>query len=345
MRTPVKKRLHYFLTAISCYLLAHYLLPEQVDLAGDWLELLPVITASFSFFFLLPVLYWLWVIKAGEQKPWKMLIGLSLSFLVARYTFPEDVAAYFEFITYLRYPIIAIVLIIECYLIFTIVKGLWQARRLKGDPRIHTYEKYKNDDKKLTASMPVASEPATWFYVIPKFTRDHPKAMANLVLRSAKPMHFAFMLLACLASGSGFYWLLVDWSELAALFVASMCFYTVFFVTANYRIARHFSCYVIDNKLVINNSFLNLMVIDLDAIDSIQVGEFVRADNKEQICLGRGEVANVEISFSATQQYLGMLGQFNESVDKVWLCLDNPVALSSLRENSDIARTELAEAS
>ena len=62
-------------------------------------------------------------------------------------------------------------LIIELYLIVTIVKGLWQARKLSGDPRIHTFEQYQDDEKKLAVALLLAlgAQPVgiTLFLVLP----------------------------------------------------------------------------------------------------------------------------------------------------------------------------------
>ena len=59
------------------------------------------------------------------------------------------------------------------------------------------------------------------------------------------------------------YYLLVDWSELVAIIVSSFVIYGVIFLTANYRISRYYSLYLKDEKLIINNAFFGLMVVDL----------------------------------------------------------------------------------
>jgi len=110
------------LIALTNYYLGFAFIPEST--AGV-LGLYPVIFASVIYFALLPVLYWFMIIKAGKQKAWKLIIILSLSSAVARYSFPEDIAQYFDFILWLRYAIIAVLLLIEFYLMFVIVKGLW----------------------------------------------------------------------------------------------------------------------------------------------------------------------------------------------------------------------------
>ena len=148
MRRPVKFRLLFVVTAIIAYVIGSKLLPEQLALEPLTLELVKqsaewqaLILVSALFFILLPVLYWFWVIKAGEQPKWKMLMVLSLSSLVARFQYPPQFADFFEFITLLKYPLLAILLVIEIYLLVTIVRALWQARNLSGDPRVHMIDK------------------------------------------------------------------------------------------------------------------------------------------------------------------------------------------------------------
>ena len=104
MRLAAKNRLHFLITAIVVFTAGFQLLPEHIALDGDLFSLMPLLLAIAGYFVLLPTLYWFWVIKAGQQQPWKMLLILSLSALCARYSFPANIAEHFEFITYLRYP-------------------------------------------------------------------------------------------------------------------------------------------------------------------------------------------------------------------------------------------------
>jgi hypothetical protein len=171
VRTSLKYRLLFLFITITCYYLGFNFIPERTDTA---LGLTPVILASVIYFAVLPVLYWFMIIKAGKQKSWKLLIILSLSSTVARYSYPEAIAQHFDFILWLRYPIMAILLIIELYLIVIIVKSLWQARNLSGDPRIGAIEKY-DDDKKQGLALTFATEPASWYYAIPRLSRKHIK--------------------------------------------------------------------------------------------------------------------------------------------------------------------------
>ena len=340
MRTPVRKRLQFLLTALAVFTAGFQLLPEQLELDSaltsaltveNLVAMSPLLLAVFGYFIFLPVLYWFWVIKAGQQKPWKMLLIFSLSALCARYSFPTNIAAYFEFITYLRYPIIAVLLIIEMYLMVTIVKGLWNARKLSGDPRVHAFNQHKDDDKKLALSVILAGEPASWYYAVPKFSKNHVKALARLQVNSAKSWHLLLLLSACIATGSLCYSLLVAWSELAAIIIASICFYSVILCTANYRVARHHSIYLLDQQLVINVGMWSFMVVGTKALAAVNMGAFHQTDDKEQLLLGKsdypqkykGKTANIELVFSEPQTYMAMMGQMPEPVEKVWLCVDD----------------------
>lgn len=319
MRTSIKKRLQFFVVAIIVYVIGFQLIPENLLYDGSIQSLLPLILAVVGYFIFLPILHWLWVIKAGKQKAWKILLIFSLSSVCARYSFPKEIAQYFEFIMYLRYPIIAILLIIELYLMVTIVKGLWQARKLSGDPRIHTVKKYQHDDKKLALALPMSWEPASWYYAIPKFSKQHVKALGRLVTNSMARSHWFILIAACFFTGSLSYYLLEKWSEITALFISGLAFYSMVFITANYRVSRHYSIYIKDKKLIINNAFWGFMVVDVENIATITEGRWAKKENKEQLMLGKGNEANIEIVFKTEQTFLGTLGQFPENIDKVWL--------------------------
>jgi len=324
MRTSAKKRLHFFIAAIIVYVLGFQFIPESLQFDGDLATLFPLIIAGFSYFVFLPVLYWLWVIKAGKQKPWRIILVFSLSSLCARYSFPTDIAQYFEFIMFLRYPLIAILLIVELYLMVTIVKGLWQARKLSGDPRIHVIDKYQGDDKKLALALTFSWEPASWYYAIPKFSKKHIPALGQLVTKSATRWHWLALLLACIIVGSFSYYLLVGWSEIVALFVASFIFYCLISLTANHRVARNYSVYANEECLIINNGFLGFSCIKIDEIENANLGEWQKLANKEQLMFGKGKKANVELVFTSEQFYSGALGQFPEKVSKLWLHVEQP---------------------
>ncbi|NQZ80455.1 MAG: hypothetical protein HRT52_05505 [Colwellia sp.] len=327
MRTSTKKRLQYFVVAAIVYILGFQFIPESLNYDGSIFSLHPLLLAITGYFILLPVLYWLWVIKAGKQKAWKILLALSLSSLCARYSFPQDIAQYFEFIMYLRYPLIAILLVVELYLMVTIIKGLWGARKLSGDPRLHTLTKYQDDEKKLLLALPMAWEPASWYYAIPKFSRKHNQALCQLVTRSRLTSHWLILIGACFAIGSFSYYLLVDWSEITAFILASFSFYSIIFVTANHRVAKNYSVYLDGDKLVINNAFWSFIMINVKDIKTVNQGLWSKADDKEQLMLGRGSHANIELCFSVEQTYLATMGQFPEKISKLWLHVDQPEQL------------------
>jgi len=332
MRQVVKNRLIFLVIAIITYSLGFQLLPSEFTYR-DLNSALPVIVASFGYFVFLPVLHWFLVIKAGKQKPWKIILIFSLSSVCARYSFPTELAQYFEFIAWVRYPIIGILLLIELYLMYTIVKGLWQARKLKGDPRLHLLEKYKDDDKKLTMALPLSWEPASWYYAIPLFSKKHLKAIAHLSSASAGRLHyFALCSLFVILSGLS-YFLLFELSELLAIIVSSLFFYTLVFLTANHRVSRNYSIYIIENNLVINNVFIGFMMVNLDDISSVEQVEWHKSSNKEQLCLGKGtgkgKEGNIRINFTNEQTYLGMFGQFPEQVSSVILHVNEPEILKA----------------
>jgi len=327
MRTTIKKRLQFLMVAVIVYVLGFQFLPENLNYNSSVQSLIPLLLAVAGYFVLLPVLHWFWVIKAGQQNAWKVILIFSLSCLCARYSFPKDIAQYFEFIMYVRYPLIGILLIIELYLLVMIVRGLWQARKLSGDPRIHTFEKYKDDEKNLALALPMSWEPASWYYAIPKFSRNHAQSIGQLVTHSKKTSHWLMLVAACFIAGSISYILLVDWSEIGAFIFASLSFYMVIFVTANHRVAKKYSIYLLGDKLIINNAFTSFIIIDTQNISAINQGQWNKADDKERLMLGQGSNVNIELCFNEEETYLATMGQLPEKVSKLWLHVKEPALL------------------
>ncbi len=325
MRTTVKYRLSFLAIAMSCYCLGFTFIPDTTTSA---LGLAPVITASFTYFLLLPVLYWFLIIKAGKQKPWKLLIIFSLSSVIARYSFPEDVAQYFDFILWLRYPIIAVLLIIEFYLMFVIVKGLWQARNLSGDPRIGAIEKY-DDEKKQGLALTFATEPASWYYAIPNLSKNHIKALNKITLLSGKAWHFLTITITLIIAATISYKLLVNWSELVATIAATFILYGFILMTANYRLSRHYSIYIQSETLIINNSIFNFMPIPLAEIKSVTLNDVVNNKIKmtktnNLLKVGHAKQHNIKITFKQPIKYWGMMGAFVESFEQILLNVEQP---------------------
>jgi len=333
MRAVVKKRIIFLAIAVLIYTLGFQWIPSELEFDGTLISIFPLVIASVGYFVVIPILYWFLIIKAGRQKSWKLLIVFSLSSVCARYSFPASIAEYFEFVMWIRYPVIAVILLIESYLIYFIIKGLWQARKLSGDPRIHTFEKYQGDEKKLIIALMMAWEPAGWYYAIPKFSKNHQKAGTHLNLLSANRLHWLGLILSCVLLSGLSYYLLFDWSVLAAVVISSIILWSLIFITANYRIARYYSIYFHDNKLIINNAFWGFMAIDINQISQVEVGAWDKIKGSEELCFGRGNSTNVKLEFTREQTYLGGAGQFPEKVEGIKLNIDEPeVLLNSLLE-------------
>ncbi|MDX1280099.1 hypothetical protein [Shewanella colwelliana] len=343
MRRSVKYRVLFLVSAILAYTIGFQILPEQ--LSGDRSYLI-VTGVSVVYFLLLPLLYWYAIIKVGEQKLWKLLIIFSLSSLMARLGFPAEIANYFEFIAWLRFPIIAVLLAIELYLIVSITRGLWQARKAKGDPRLTVINQYGvdheqtspaadkpqlQDDKKLTLGYMLATEPASWYYAISYFSRHHASAIAHISSFSASRWHLLLLLSALMTAATGSYLALVNWSELTALFVAGFIAYGVVLLCASHRIARHYSCYLIDEKLVLNRGIWGMLVVKLTSITVVDLLDDNATRDKQALSLGRGQ-SNTRLMFNAPQLYHGSMGQLTEWVSQVDVVLDNPAQFKTIIE-------------
>jgi len=323
VRKPIRFRLIYLLIAISTYTAGFLLLPDTTQSSRD-----TFISGAFllAYFVLLPALFWYCVIKVGQQKRWKIIIPLSVACVVARYSMPPSLAAYFEFLSWARYPIIAILLIIELAVIYHVVSMLWKSRKISGDPRVNALiNDPDNDDKKRELAFMMASEPASWYYAFPRFSKKHIPAISNLSLRSASRWHITLVVISLFTVTTISYTLLMQWSELAAIIVSTLIGYGIISLIASHRISRHYSVYIHNNHLVVNATFFNLLLAPVSQINACETGEW--QCHKEQVKIGRGTYANIKLTFSKPVLWFTMMGIFNEKIDEVFLCVDNPNAL------------------
>lgn len=339
MRRPVKFRIAFYIVAALCFYLGSGLLPDTLpELSNNATSLLQepawrnTLAVSAVYFLLIPLLYYFWVIRAGGQAGWKILIVLSLSSLVARFTYPQSLVHYFEFISWLKYPVIGILLLVEIYLMVTIIRAIWGARKLSGDPRLHMLAKYRQTgdetldvkaQKERELALMLAHEPASWYYAVPRFSQQHSEALANVNLLSGKVWHLGVLLTALVAATAAAYLALISWSETAALIVATLVFYFIIVLVANYRVSRHYSVYGWNNHIVINNSWWGLTVVALDNIAELELGHWPQSTITESFHFGRGD-ANIRLTFVKPQSYFAGMAMFNEHMDSLYLTLDNP---------------------
>jgi hypothetical protein len=324
MRTVVRKRVIFLILAFCLYFIGFQTIPFDLVYNGSLGSVVPLIMGIMSYFIIIPVLYWYLVIKAGQQKPWKLILIISLSATCARFSFPEFIAEYFDFILWLRYPFLAIILAIELYFIISVIRGIWKARSLEGDPRLHVFEQYKNDEKKLMVSLLMAWEPASWYYAFPRFSKKHISSIGNISLSSANYFHWISLVSICSFLSVVSYFLLYKWNELVALFVSSLILWFIIYLTANYRVSRHYSAYISNDILVLNNGFLGFMTIKLNDILSIKGCESYQTENKDSLFFGKGQVMNVNIKFLEKQIYIGSVGNFQEYFEEVHINIVEP---------------------
>ena len=324
MRKSTRFRLYYFLAAILTYAGGFTFLPDTIKTNFDtWLSGLFLA----AYFIILPMAFWFCVIKAGAQKRWKIIIPLSLASVVARYSMPDSLASYFEFLSWLRYPIIAILLVIELAIMFHVISSLWKARKLKGDPRINALINHINaNDKKRDMALLVASEPASWYYAIPLLSKNHIPSLAKLSLLSAQRWHCVLLLIGLVSASVITYLLLHPISELLALIVCTFIGYSVISLIANHRISRHYCMYCHNNHFIVNATFYNLLFAPLTQLSSCEVG--VWPLDKEQLTLGRGKAANIKLTFAEPVYWFTLMGAFCERQSVIYMCVDNPENLA-----------------
>lgn len=323
MRKVTRYRLLFLVLAVCLYTIGVKLTPEQF--LPD--ENLPVFVSLFILYFaIVPALHLVLVILGTKQKLWKILIPISTSSLICRYSMPAELAGYFEFIAYLRYPLIAILLIIELAIIYHVVRMLWKCRSMQGDPRASAIKTMANEDeKKRTTAILFAYEPATWYYLFPFLSRNHAPSLVNLRLASSSPITFILLLTGLIAITVGLYYSLALWSELAAIIVSSLMGYSFIYLIANYRISKHHSVYVLDEHLVINNNFLNLIVIPISQLSYVQINLNDRPE-PDALCLGKGP-ANAKLTLASSCCYYSMMGSLTDYVTEIYLSVDKPEGL------------------
>ncbi|GGQ09122.1 hypothetical protein [Shewanella litoralis] len=337
MRATIKYRLVFLALMIFSFVIGVNWTPDTLANDADKQALYLI---SALYFVLLPLGYWYCIIKKGAQKLWKIIVIFSLSSLVARLSFPAEIAHYFEFIAWLRYPIIAVLLIIELYLIVSVVRGLLKVRKLKGDPRVGAVETYREgDDKSLTIALIMASEATNWFYSIPWFSRNHPPAIANINLKSAARWHVWLMLTGCIVASCSSYFLLVSWSEWVAIIVSSIIGYTLMSIVANHRLSRYYSLYLMRDNLVINNSLWGFMVINLTDIADVtnQPLAEIHQEDAETISIGGGQ-SNVTIKLNRPVIYHGGMGQLPEPMTVIHLSVDEPQQLMNTLNSAKLSQ-------
>lgn len=337
MRNVVKKRIIFIIVAISLYVFGFQTIAVELNSLSS-LNLKLLFSASvINYFLVIPILYWFLIIKAGNQKAWKLFIILSISSTCARFSFPNSIAEYFEFVMWLRYPIIGILIIVELYLIKSVFVGLWQARKLKGDPRINAFTKFKDNDKKLMAALFMAWEPAGWYYAIPSFSKQHTQTIGNISLLSASRLHWFGLVFLCISVSTASYLLLVEWSELFAIIVSSIILWSLIAITANYRISKHYTIYTINKHLIINNSFWGFIAVKLTDISKVEVNTFVNQQDENELSFGRSKERNIQITFTSKQNYIGGMGGFTEDISDIKMMVKDPETVVN-RINLEIAQ-------
>ncbi len=298
------------------------------------------------------MLYWYCVITVGKQKAWKIIIAFSLSSLMARYSFPQEFEHYFEFIAWLRYPLIAILLVAEVYIMYSVIKGLWSARKASGDPRITAFnlnksselsqteldahdknlkgkltESFKENrqDSKLRIGVTLATEPASWYYAIPYFSRKHPKSITQVKSAMAKNWNVFLMLTGSVLASTLSYYFLYEFSLILAYFVSGFIAYGIVFAIANYRTAKHYSVYLKGEQLIINHGLWSFFCVDLNNISDVTIGQAI-TDTEEKV-MGNKSSEPIKISFKESQVYFGSFSVVQDKFDCVHLHVDDPKTL------------------
>lgn len=320
----------YYVFAIFSYLSGFHLIPQQIDSStAQILHLLYLI----QYFIALPLLYWRLLIVAGSAKMWKLIIVFSLSATAARYSFAPAIASYFDFIVWIKYPLIGILLIFELAIMWHVISGLWKARHLKGDPRIHNVKSIEElDEKKRRMQIMMSYEPSSWYYAIKWFSRDHPEAIAKLMLKSSSAYFLALLLISLCLTASLAYWALREYSLSGAVFAAGFILYGAVLIIANYRISRHYSCYLQEDNLIINASFFTFAVVPLSSISKVSLLHTQKEKSEDATFLGASNNANIELILSKPIFVHSAMGFASQPYSTLILAVDAPERFKSIIE-------------
>lgn len=321
MHSTTQYRLIYLLMAITIFAVGGYLVPGALDTHR---QVLVTAMVAAAFFVLVPALHVYLVIVKGKQKWWRLIAPFGLGILVARYTFPDTLTSYLDFMSWVRYPFLAIIIALECFILYQVISSLWKARKLKGDPRIHVLASQTHQNEKMQdMAIMMAHEPASWYFAVPRFSRQLPKAVANVNLYSASRWFSLVGLGALLLATAASYLLLNNVSHIAASVVSVLVGYSLISLVANYRISRYYSLYFTPTHLVINPTFFNLLVAEIASIQSVKAGSWPKDTLNDERVLGRG-TANLCIEFSSPVTYTTFMGTARDEVSRVYVCVDNP---------------------
>lgn len=96
--------------------------------------------------------------------------------------------------------------------------------------------------------------------------------------------------------------------------------YMFIYLIVNYWISKYYFVYVLDGYLVLNNNYLNLLVIFLIVIFSIEIDKVVLLD-EYVLCLGNGFL-NVKFIFLIFCCYYNLMVMLIDYVEEVYLFVD-----------------------
>ncbi|WP_133406964.1 hypothetical protein [Parashewanella tropica] len=149
-----------------------------------------------------------------------------------------------------------------------------------------------------TLALTLASEPASWYYAIPYFSKNHTPTIAHLNSKAAKVSSMVLVAISLIILATLSYYLLLDFSELLAIITCSLFLYGIVFCVANYRAAKNYSIYIQDDHLVITKGLIGIIRVPLKHIKDVKINVDVESND---LVLGKKSEDNAKLIFNQPQ--------------------------------------------
>ncbi|WP_028115363.1 hypothetical protein [Ferrimonas senticii] len=327
MTTANRSRLLYLCLLFIVYATSLWLMPDSLNHSEAQRQFA---LASALMFLVLPLMNWWLLIRTGINKAWRLLLVFGLSSTLARFTFPAELQHYFEFIMWLRFPIIAIVVLFELALVGSVLQSLWQCRKQTGDPRVSAAinNRSEADEKRRTLKMISIAELTAWLHLLPWLRRTQATAITNLNTLMAHRVHLLAILTLLLLASSGSYVLLLPVHSWLAVGVSGIIAYGLIHLLANHFIARDHSVYLNQQELVLNVGLWGMMVVNINDIAQIELGDDDVTTDASQLTLGRANQQPIlRLTLAKPQHYYSAGGIHCDTYEQLQLHLDNPEVL------------------
>ncbi|WP_169334838.1 hypothetical protein [Salinimonas chungwhensis] len=172
----------------------------------------------------------------------------------------------------------------------------------------------------------------------PGFRKNHPPAVATLMLLSGTRWHISLLLALLITLTGVSYYLIVPLSEIAAVIVTTVLCWSSVSLIASHRVSRHYSIYISHGQLMINATFFNMLCAPLAEISHVESGRWAKDALEDAVTIGRGDTANLKLTFHRSVNWLTMMAMIVEPVRDIYLTVEAP-ELAEARIRKEIEKS------